>query len=432
MAKAMTPLVVDLSSPFSTEKIRTVLLPIDAQTTGEASDAAALTAVAAQIGLHFAPDLGLNLSLGVRARGAMQQRLAGLDVLRGIAALAIVFAHTVLLNANPVPPGTANWAHAMTLAVPMFFALSAFSLAYKYYGRLGSRAQIQEYALRRFFRIAPLFYFMIGLWSLRRAYVWDAFPTMGDVVINSAFLFGLSSTHYESLVPAGWSIGVEMIFYASLPILFLAVRSVLSGLVATVVALIAGYVAYQATADFHTSFRILNVVSSSANFMGGLTAYFAYQELSKLDITWRRSLSVMFFGLAIVVWLAVHFFPTACGAIASYGWRYYISASFPLLILSAALVEWPIVVNRATVYLGTISYSVYLLHPFILAVSQDFRQKIYAALPDTVWVPFLVTTAFVYAAVIAGAFASYQLIERRGEALGKRLARPRPALAPAE
>ncbi len=364
-------------------------------------------------------------------------RFENLDVLRGIAALAVVFVHTVGLSDVPVPAATKVWQGLLSLAVPMFFALSAFSLAYRYEGGLGSYAELREYALRRFFRIAPLFYFMLALGIGRSFYKFAHLPSANELFLNLTFLFGFSPGHYQSLVPAGWSLGVEMMFYAVLPVILLAVRGVGSAALATGLALGAGFAAYEAALVLNTSFKILNFVSCLANFMGGLTAYFAYKKFAERSAAARQRISWICLSLAAAIWIAYYFFPTTFGSTGSYGWRYFISAAFPLIILAGALGDWGRVVNPVTLRLGLWSYSIYLVHPFILnALIRPTRQEIYDALAGLpVWVPFTVSTALIYVCVICCSYLTYRWIELPGERLGRRLSRPRPpqpALAPAE
>lgn len=362
-------------------------------------------------------------------------RFDNLDVLRGVAALAVVFAHTVGLSDVAVPAVMKVWQGLFSLAVPMFFALSAFSLAYRYEGRLGSYAELREYALRRFFRIAPLFYFMLAIGIGRSFYKFAHLPSGNELFLNLTFLFGVSPDHYKSLVAAGWSLGVEMMFYAVLPVILLAVRGVGSAALATGLALGAGYAAYEATSVFNSSFKILNFGSCLANFMGGLMAYFAYKKFAKRSPADRQRISWICLGLAAAIWTWVYISPEAFGPGGSYGWRYFVSAAFPLIILSGALGNWGRVVNPVTLRIGLWSYSIYLVHPWVLLNPvPSARHEIYKALDGLpVWVPFTASTILIYVCVIACSYFTYRWIELPGERLGRYLSRPRqPALAPAE
>src|SRR6202035_257050 len=85
----------------------------------------------------------------------------GIEALRGIAAMAVVVDHSwALANGSQsfglgIVPGLGTW------GVNVFFLLSGFLLAdYFWAGR--RRRSVLEYYIRRFFRIAPAYYVVVG------------------------------------------------------------------------------------------------------------------------------------------------------------------------------------------------------------------------------------------------------------------------------
>lgn len=351
-----------------------------------------------------------------------------------MAALAVVFAHAVLLSDVPVPAGSKPWAGLFTLAVPMFFALSAFSLAYRYDGQLKRYEQIKEYAIRRFFRIAPLFYFMLALWVGRAVYKWGVagMPPTDALAANLTFTFALWQKYSTSIVSAGWSLGVEMAFYALFPLILFGVRSLAAALLATAVALVIGYLAIP---HIDRSVLWLNGLVNAANFGFGLSAYFAYKRLRGFSPHAQRTAGCVSFAIAVAIWVAAYFAPTLFGPHGSFGWRYFISAAFPFFIMSGALMNWSFVTNNLSICMGRWSYSIYLLHPFILTfVTDEARRSIYAEMAGSnIWLPFVAALSVIYCVVIVSSFASYHLIELPFENIGKRLSRSsRSVVSPAE
>jgi peptidoglycan/LPS O-acetylase OafA/YrhL len=251
----------------------------------------------------------------------------------------------------------------------------------------------------------------MAVWLVYRGIKFGQPPSSTQVFLNAAFLFGFSPNHYQSLVPAGWSLGVEMIFYAVLPALFVIVRDVRTAAVATVGALVLGFAFFQLI-DPASSFQRLNFVSNLANFTGGLTAYFIYRGLAERPVQSRMRWSLSCLGVAGAIWLAAYVEPGLFGAPGSFGWRYFISAAFPPLILAVALYPWAAIVNRVTVCLGLLSYSVYLWHPFVITVLAPLRRRLYSIFPGEVWLPLLLTLALVASIAIAVSFLTYQFIER--------------------
>jgi peptidoglycan/LPS O-acetylase OafA/YrhL len=89
-----------------------------------------------------------------------------------------------------------------------------------------------NFFIRRFFRIAPLYY--IGILY----YLWqDGFGsrywlsdqelvTTANILSNIFFVHGFNPYWMNSVVPGGWSIAVEMLFYCIAPLLFVKIKNV--------------------------------------------------------------------------------------------------------------------------------------------------------------------------------------------------------------
>ena len=137
------------------------------------------------------------------------RKLEGIHGLRGLAALSIVLFHFVYIARIPAPRWLAFTTTHFNLGVLLFFSLSALSL---YHSSKFAPASFGAYLVKRFFRIAPLFYLMLGymLW-------WGGVPDSNVLLINLTFSFNLFPGQHQSLVWAGWSVSVEMLFYLLLP-----------------------------------------------------------------------------------------------------------------------------------------------------------------------------------------------------------------------
>ena len=92
-------------------------------------------------------------------------------------------------------------------------------LSYGYRNKLGDIERIIQFYIRRFYRIAPLFYFSLLVWLTLNILFLGTKPDLQTFILNITFLFGLVPGAHESLVWAGWSIGIEMLFYAIFPLL---------------------------------------------------------------------------------------------------------------------------------------------------------------------------------------------------------------------
>ncbi|MEI6096677.1 MAG: acyltransferase family protein, partial [Gammaproteobacteria bacterium] len=161
----------------------------------------------------------------------MKTRLVGLDSLRGIAALSLVVFHVQGIPALKVPQGMAIIISHFGSGVPLFYAISAFSLMLGYEARLLEVDGLSHFYIRRFFRIIPLFYTMLCFWLIVRAFYFHASTSFSDITLNTSCLFGLLPQSHEGLVWASWSIGVEWIFYIFFPILMLMASTLMGATV---------------------------------------------------------------------------------------------------------------------------------------------------------------------------------------------------------
>jgi peptidoglycan/LPS O-acetylase OafA/YrhL len=99
------------------------------------------------------------------------QRLPGIHGLRAIAALGVIAFHVAFVPGYvTLPPILGYIIPQLGLGVPLFFVLSAFSLAYSHDDSVGKRGWIWPYLLKRLFRIAPLF------WAMMAVYWYFGFP----------------------------------------------------------------------------------------------------------------------------------------------------------------------------------------------------------------------------------------------------------------
>lgn len=143
-------------------------------------------------------------------------RLDFLDALRFFAIIYVVISHLVLipqpnlLIPEWIAPFLINGGDA---GVSLFFVLSAFSLSYSMDRRSGESALIRNFYIRRFFRIAPLFYCLMVLYWIRDAVVFNVLHPASEVLINASLLFNLVPSCITGFVWASWTIGVIALLY---------------------------------------------------------------------------------------------------------------------------------------------------------------------------------------------------------------------------
>ncbi len=162
--------------------------------------------------------------------GARARRLAGLDGIRGLAALYVVVNHVFLRAFPGYPvdhaPFWAAWFIYGRFAVVVFIVLSGFSLALSP-ARHGWRLDaVSSFARRRARRILPAYWAALAF-SL--AVAWLIVPQPGRGVPNSTSVV-VNGLLVQNIVPAHspnaafWSMAVEVQLYIAFPVLLLIVR----------------------------------------------------------------------------------------------------------------------------------------------------------------------------------------------------------------
>src|SRR3954467_12743535 len=164
------------------------------------------------------------------SEGGPRQRIAGLDGIRGLAALFVVVNH-VFLRAFPgypadTAPFWAAWFIYGRFAVVVFIVLSGFSLALSP-ARHGWRLDgLARFARRRARRILPAYWAAL---PFRPAGAWPVVPPPGQgapdvkaVVVNGLLVQNLVGAATPNR--AFWSMAVEAQLYVMFPLLLLMVR----------------------------------------------------------------------------------------------------------------------------------------------------------------------------------------------------------------
>ncbi|MCQ2997147.1 acyltransferase [Pseudomonas syringae] len=351
-------------------------------------------------------------------------RLEGIEALRAFAALSIVIVHIIVLGNISLPKELSFIPSYFGLGVMLFFVVSGFGLTYGYIGRIKNSNDLSEYYIRRFARIAPLFYFMIAL------YVVLAYNGIGhkispsDFLLNALFLFNLVPSKAEGIVSASWTIGVEMLVYLVFPLLINLCKSLKTSIVALIASIALGYQFSNyilGEMPSQSGYAGSNVITNLPFFIFGICGYHIYSTLREAKfISGQKTLSYAIWAL---IFLAS--FGVVNGWFGSYSRipaRYQWGAIFSAICVAVSLHPTWLISNATTKYIGKISFSLYLLHPIFLYWMGVFGVYKYTySIFDSVMLGFITSVAVSVVVIVAASALTFNFIEKPGMILGRKI-----------
>ncbi len=216
----------DITDPLLAVIVAVALAAIDRQASARAASDSQKRIPAATPVLPLPEPVRVS---SATAAVAGNPRLAGLDGLRAIAALAVFGVHfnqMVGLDAKLGPFDLGRWLANGNSGVALFFVLSGFLLSMPFWREVhgsGPPVDVRNYFVRRLARILPAYYLcLFGLLAILLARG-DA-PSINNVLAHIVFLYNLNDSHILSLNAPFWTLAVEMQFYLLLPFLMLPLR----------------------------------------------------------------------------------------------------------------------------------------------------------------------------------------------------------------
>jgi peptidoglycan/LPS O-acetylase OafA/YrhL len=352
---------------------------------------------------------------------APRRRLDHIDGLRGLAAVLVVLAHWgEFISYRAVPPALSrgleyislDWFSAGRAGVVAFFCVSGFVIPFSFKGGF----PLRTFLVSRFFRLYPAYWIAMAIAIL-------VLPLIGyktnwwTVAINTTMFTKFLGQPY--VLGVAWTLTIELMFYAICFIAFavgllhsarfnfvmmlsLCAVAIAMGLYRWVhpgSGLPAGVVTFLATMHFGTLVRLwrfendaqarrlarigIGVLSGSVLIANTLGYYHANPALQEVQIGWIAINTGYFAGMALFL-----------GCVA----RRWFSGT-------------------TMVFLGGISYSVYLIHSIVL----NFTSTLWPYFGQNWAMAIIVLSIFYLAGTIAISTIVYNLIERPAVKLGHRM-----------
>lgn len=328
--------------------------------------------------------------------------LPGLNGIRAIAAMAVVFSHTNNRLKQFGLTSLPNW-DLSGYAVTMFFTLSGFLitfLLFKEQEKTGT-VNIRKFYIRRVLRIWPLYYFyllliviIIGYSSLGKTLflyllilpnVANAFATY------NALPWIVPGVTAMSLIGHYWSLGVEEQFYSFWPWVLKRIRKLFIFLLVFPIAFFSIKV-FAKLMNFSEPVQfILHYSRFGCLAIGALGAYLYWKKaqiLPFINSIYTQVGMWLFFGL--IVFNKFHIFSIIDHEI--------VSVFVVLLIINQISGKRKMVSleNKVFDYLGKISFGIYVYNPLTIFLLYTIVQK-YFMLPDSFIsyaIVFLLVTVF--------------------------------------
>jgi peptidoglycan/LPS O-acetylase OafA/YrhL len=302
-------------------------------------------------------------------------RIGSLDALRGLAAVAVCYFHFTFAHSDFLPAGAFKESGSYgRYGVQVFFVISGFVIPYALW-RNGYRiADYGRFLLKRVIRLDPPYLACIAF-VLATGYVATKFSlSRSELVVSlpqvAAHLAYLNVfLDYPWLVPVFWTLAIEFQYYLLIGVAFPLISSPDGRIRNTALAALAAFAFLPVDGEQWVSHWLFVFVSG--------IAVFNY----RVGHIGRRELGVI---LALA----------GAGA----GWVNGPTVAFVAAGCAIIIANWDFVPARPLLFLGRISYGLYLLHVPIGVRILNFSLRSALSLPEKVAIIAVAFTASVLAA----------------------------------
>lgn len=347
--------------------------------------------------------------------------------MRALAAIAVVFVHTFEYSDNFGFKDEdllffRKIEHFSYLAVDFFFVLSGFLITYllmiekERYKTIA----VKQFYVRRILRIWPLYYLLFLIAFLIAPI---CFGKDGAEIKNWSLQIGLYGTFFAnlayillqqtSIIGVTWSVAVEEQFYLIWPLLskkttnfyrmalsvifiYLGIKFFLFG--------IDRFIFQEQNRFFHILFQFVEITKIDCMAIGALGSIYLYKNgISKIQAI-NKYVVIAF--LILVIWFSYqHFYLTQF-----YNEIHAILYTMVLLIISSRQKLGNFLENKVAIFLGNISYSMYMLHMVVIVFSSFFLKNY---IGEHTFIKFLLLELFIISTTILLSWISYQFFEKR-------------------
>lgn len=341
----------------------------------------------------------------------------GLNGLRAIAALAVVFSHLTIalgnfnLNAHllgTLPNGNPKGIDLADFGVSIFFSLSGFLITYLLLAENSrGRINIKNFYIRRILRIWPLYYLYflfaslcIAWWKIPHEHFFNFFYVFFSANVPKVF-----QTKSE-LLGHYWSLGVEEQFYLFWPWFVLRFSHRLFSATACLLILLVGakIIAHFVFPD--TYFETAMYVNRfDCMLIGALGAILYFNKN-------RRFIAIATAPMAqLIAWLCIFLAAVNNFHLAAIVDQEIMCLVTVTLIIGQIASNHPVIMleRRAFDFLGRISYGIYVIHPLIIFG----LSKVWIDMPLPPFFQYLLIYTIAVGLTILLSYLSFEYFEKR-------------------
>jgi exopolysaccharide production protein ExoZ len=316
-------------------------------------------------------------------------QLDQVQFLRGIAAFSILIAHTPYLQRGH-------------FGVDLFFVISGFIMMYV------TERSYDNFLLKRVIRIVPLYWLgTLGLFSL----AWiapgvlnTASTDLPNLLKSLFFIPYFNGRTFEPLLRLGWTLNYEIFFYLMF-FIALSLSHRYRAAITTVLLLCFVITGQLIQPDHPVAKFYANPIL--LEFIYGMVAFYLFRAAQNHTESIPKGYARLSALLGASLYVAMFFVPWS----EDYSNRYLMWGLPCLLIfLLIAIGGARLKTLGFFVLLGNVSYSLYLLHPYVIHL---IDRKIYSISEPGVTALFF--TFLAYALSIVVAYVSWRLIEQTSQ-----------------
>jgi len=332
--------------------------------------------------------------------------------IQGLRALSFILVFIFHLNSSWLPGGF--------IGVDLFFVISGFLMTTIITDQVDKKKfNFIDFFLNRFKRIVPAYYFLLLLTALVSAFIY-AYLDLGNLIHTtlrallfvSNTLFSSGNSYFgaqlnENPLLHTWSLAIEMQFYLILPILIYLFRKNILVVFIWLTLLITIYTTYQIYVLDHKSLMYFSLIARMPEFfIGGI-----------FSLLFRNGLSLGQKSNNIIAVFSIVMIFSCCYLITETSPFPGILSLLPCISCAVLLTIRNNVIskflsNKILVYIGELSYSLYLWHFPVMALIR-YKNDEYALNIREIVIVILVTSIL--------SWISYHFIENKFKKIETRL-----------